>query len=26
VAVRKLRPPVAQHLATSGVKLHRERA
>jgi dihydroneopterin aldolase len=26
VAVRKLRPPVAQHLATSGVRLHRERA
>jgi dihydroneopterin aldolase len=26
VAVRKLRPPVAQHLATSGVRLHRERS
>jgi dihydroneopterin aldolase len=26
VAVRKLRPPVAQHLATSGVRLHRPRA
>jgi dihydroneopterin aldolase len=25
VVVRKLRPPVAQHLATSGVRLHRER-
>jgi dihydroneopterin aldolase len=25
VAVRKLRPPVAQHLATSGVRLHRTR-
>ena len=25
VAVRKLRPPVAQDLATSGVRLHRER-
>jgi dihydroneopterin aldolase len=25
VAVRKLRPPVPQHLATSGVRLHRER-
>jgi len=26
VSVRKLRPPVAQHLATSGVRLHRERS
>lgn len=25
VVVRKLRPPVAQHLATSGVRLHRAR-
>lgn len=25
VAVRKLRPPVAQHLATTGVRIHRGR-
>ena len=25
VAVRKLRPPVPQHLATSGVRIRRER-
>jgi dihydroneopterin aldolase len=26
LAVRKLRPPVPQHLATSGVRVHRRRA
>lgn len=26
VTVRKLRPPVPQHLATSGVRIHRSRA